>query len=79
MPPKSSKKKPATAPEDEADKPIEPPLPTEREVQLSQHLEDVTVELKSMRLQVEELKQENEFLQQKYSGRKYFVLISSYS
>ena len=58
MPPKSNKKKGAAAAlEDEADKPVEVPVPTEREVQLTKQLEDVTVELKSMRTQVEELKQ----------------------
>jgi len=64
MPPKGNKKKPTATPEDEVDKPVEVPQPTEREVQLTKQLDEITLELKSMRVQVDGLKEENEFLHQ---------------
>lgn len=66
MPPKAKGKgKKSAGPEKEAETPpVEVALPTERELQLKSQLESITVELKNTRLQVEELKHENDFLQQ---------------
>lgn len=66
MPPKAKgKSKKSAGPEKEAETPpVEVALPTERELQLKSQLESITVELKNTRLQVEELKHENDFLQQ---------------
>jgi len=66
MPPKAGKgkKKSATPEKDVEPPPVEIPQPTEREVLLKAQLESITSELRDTRSQVEELKHENDFLQQ---------------